>query len=78
MNREIFTPRILGENGKWTRRRFTGDKITFSPNYDNSRGLKIKGTITVKATGQVYQIKGAACGLPHCNCDAIAREMDHV
>lgn len=35
------------------------------------RGLGKFGTVTDLLTGQRWTVYGAACGAPHCQCDAV-------
>ena len=49
--------------------------ISDADNEKLTRGLGYKGVVTDLVTGAKYTVKGASCGLPHCYCDAIARQV---
>ena len=40
-----------------------------------TRGLGFKGVVADKKTGRRYKVYGAACNLPHCQCDAKVKEI---
>lgn len=42
----------------------------------SGRGLGKRGQVTDQLTGKRYEIEGAACSLPTCVCDAIARPVE--
>jgi hypothetical protein len=40
------------------------------------RGVRWRATVTDQKTGRAYLLRGAACGLPGCLCDAaVVREV---
>jgi hypothetical protein len=68
----IFTPRLES----------TGERLRLALNpadvarLNKHRGtLRIKGVVVDQATGKKYRIRGAACELPGCVCDSVAREV---
>lgn len=42
------------------------------------RGLVDRGIVTDLNSGNRYNIRGASCGLPECECDKIAIKVDYA
>jgi hypothetical protein len=68
-----LTPRINAESN---------DRLTMSISDEDRakicRGKPWQADVTDQNTGRRYHIRGAACGLPRCMCDAvIVKEIVH-
>jgi hypothetical protein len=62
---KLFTPR--SENGE--RLSFPAEKVKVLSGSIDHRGAGIKAIIEID--GKRYKVRGAACGLPRCMCDAV-------
>jgi hypothetical protein len=65
----LFTPRLSSEDDERLQMRLSdedGAKIR--------RGERWQATVTDLNTGIRYKVRGAACSLPHCFCDAVIME----
>ena len=67
---EIFTPR----NEAHQRLRFLKSEVEFLPGYKDERGLGLKGKVRIK--GVLYNVYGAACDAPRCQCDAVIKKVN--
>lgn len=67
-----YTPRVKGTN-----ERLKIMNPQFSSGFRHGWGLGYKGTVTDPATSKIYKIYGAACGLPKCQCDALAVQITY-
>jgi len=67
ITKHLFTPRTKG-----------GERLTmYLSNEDIAkigRGRRWSATITNLEDNLNYKVKGAACNLPHCFCDAVVIE----
>ena len=70
---EVFTPL---NSDRTERLRIAREKITLISGNLYVRGPGKKAVISVD--GKMFQVVGISCGLPHCACDALIREVDHV
>jgi len=60
----VFTPILGNRRVKMELSKEDREKIT--------RGLGFKGIVTNTLNGRKYKVYGKACGLPGCQCDALA------
>jgi hypothetical protein len=66
MNDLVFTPRLSSESDERARMNLSAADMG-----KISRGSRWSATVTDKATGTRYRVRGASCGLPRCFCDAV-------
>lgn len=69
-----FTPRVSEYSQERLRLQIPMDKFVISRL--SMKGLGYKGKVTDPETGKRYEVWGATCGLPNCDCDAYLVEVE--
>jgi hypothetical protein len=62
----LFTPRISADSSQRLEMR-----ISMADEAKTQRGRMWRATVTDHNTGKRYKVRGAACSIPNCICDAV-------
>ena len=66
---QLFTPRVSASSEERLRMCINAEDVA-----KVHRGRNWRAIITDQSTGRRYLVRGAACGLPGCRCDAVIVE----